>query len=95
MSTLIKWYVYNNTDSYLSIGDLPKVPTIVPPRSNDDKFNLLDYYTMDEIRLSSDLNYMLQSGLLSLVKDYSNSVEELRPTDDGSGTGGGTWQELG
>ena len=73
----IRWYIKNQTNNYLVIGDLLLLPEL-PPKGVID---LLQYYEMNDIRHSEILNNLLNSGVLSMRKVYENLNENLRPVD--------------
>lgn len=58
------WWVTNVTQKPLTIGDLPKVPTLVPGKVED----VLAHVSREEASESTDLASMLGNGWLTLSK---------------------------
>lgn len=58
------WIMKNVTSKNFSMGDLPLVPAFGPGSVHD----LLQYYTSDKIRTSTNLKTLINNGWLKLVK---------------------------
>lgn len=73
-----KWIIKNETNRYLSVGDLPKLPALWPNKV----VNVLNYYEQDAISNSAALKQMLNLGWLTLTKIKNNAYEQFDNTND-------------
>ena len=64
------WWVTNNTNKTITIGDLLLVPAIKPGK----KVDLLHYYTREKVSHSTVLNSLVKARIVSFEKDkiYTN-----------------------
>lgn len=73
-----QWIIKNQTNRYLSIGDLQKLPALWPGKV----LNLLNYYEQDSISNSFDLKFMINQGWLKLTK-IKNGIHTQHASFDG------------
>jgi hypothetical protein len=67
------WWVTNNTNKTITIGDLLLIPAIKPGKRVD----LLHHYTREKISHSTVLVQLIKAGLVSLDKDKSFTDNNL------------------
>jgi hypothetical protein len=92
------WWVTNNTNDTITIGDLLLVPAIKPGK----RIDLLHYYSREKISHSKVLVTLVKANIVSLDKDkiYSNSFpsaiteadidEAITPAEENEISEGGT-----
>jgi len=73
-----QWIVKNETNRYLSVGDLPKLPALWPNKV----VNVLNYYEQDAVSNSAAMKQMLNMGWLTLTKIKNNSYEQFDSSND-------------
>lgn len=81
MNTREKWFIKNKTNKSLSIGDLPKVPTLTP-KGPDSSHDLLRYHSHQEINASVALKLLFDNGWVSLTKKTDGSSKDFK-SDEG------------
>jgi len=91
------WWVKNLTSKILTIGDLPKIPSLSPGQRAD----LLRFASRDLIAQSKDLPSLVKNGWLSLTKSQDseqsvitgshvdNAITPAEQNELGDGGGGG------
>ena len=72
-----QWFIKNETNRYISVGDLQKLPALWPGKVID----VLKYYEQDSISNSSGLKHMLNLGWLSITKIKNNQYEKYNETN--------------
>jgi hypothetical protein len=73
MASREKWYIKNISTKKVSLGDLPKVPTLNP----GDVKDLLSYYGKTQINLSVNLQTAVSRNYLTLNKILDNVSSEI------------------
>jgi hypothetical protein len=73
-----RWVVHNPTQRQITIGDLPRAPTITPNNNKD----LLEFHTHSEITQSTDLATLLNMGWLRMVKTNIPSNLQLNRIEE-------------
>lgn len=72
-----QWIIKNQTNRYLSVGDLQKLPALWPGKVID----LLIYYEQDALSNSKDLKFMIGRGWLDLTKKNGSTYESFNSSN--------------
>ena len=72
------WIIKNQTNRYLSVGDLQKLPALWPGKV----VNVLNYYDQDTISNSAALKDMLNRGWLTITKTKNGTSTRYDNTND-------------
>lgn len=72
MSEIEQWYMINKKPFNLSVGDLPKLPTL----ERSSSINLLRYYSKLDIGQSSDLESLMGAKFVSVKKIVGTVAKE-------------------
>lgn len=73
-----QWYLSNQLDVALNIGDLPKIPTL----SKGYFIDALFYYSKDEVAQSANLCSMINNGYIKVNRVSSSGTEIITSCSD-------------